>query len=224
MKNKKTNNHLFEYEKKFWYKHLLVCGIDEVGRGCLAGPIVTSAAILHKNSYHPLLADSKTLTKKQLLTVYSWLIQNCTYSIGIHSPRIIDTFNIYQTTIKTMKQALHNLYATTQQQPSLILIDAMPLNLTSTPYHNTPNESLVKGESKSASIAAASIIAKVTRDKILQRTHNNFPCYNLQQHKGYGTKQHQIAIVNQHPSVIHRKTFLKRILPNEENHEQQNIF
>lgn len=224
MKKEIVNFKLYEYEKIFWNKNLSICGIDEVGRGCLAGPVVTTAAILHKNSYHPELTDSKILSKSKLLVLYDWLMNNCIFSIGINSSRTIDTYNIYKTTQKTMLQSLRNLHTSTHITPSLILIDAMPLDLSVTPYAQVPSKSLIKGELKSASIAAASIIAKVTRDRILQRIHKAFPCYNLSKHKGYGTKEHKATLLDKHASVVHRNTFLTKILPKKEPHEQQTIF
>jgi len=225
MEKEKINFKLYEYEQKFWNEKLLICGIDEVGRGCLAGPVVTSAAILHPNSYHPKLMDSKLLKQENMLEVYQWLMQNCNYTIAINSPRIIDEINIYKATQLTMKNALLHLLATSQILPSLILIDAMPLLLTNTPYDTITRESLIKGESKSASIAAASIIAKVTRDRILQRIHTSFPHYNLKQHKGYATAEHRQMIKQHGTSIIHRKTFLKNIIENQKDlHEQTSIF
>ena len=212
MEKQKKNFQLYENEKNFWEKNLSICGIDEVGRGCLAGPIVTCAAILRQNSYHPDLIDSKKLNKKKLLNVYNWLTKNSTFQIGINSSRVVDNKNIYQATLVTMKQAVFHLLAINTQHPSLILIDAMPLTLQSTPYENIPTMSLLKGESQSASIAAASIIAKVTRDKIVQNMHSSFPVYNLQQHKGYGTSQHRETLQANYSCVIHRKSFLSKIL------------
>lgn len=224
MKKEKSNFQLHEYEKKEWKNHQTICGIDEVGRGCLAGPVVTSAAILHPNAYHPKLADSKKMTKKNMMEVYDWLMNNCTYSIGINSSRIIDQKNIYQATKTTMKQALFHLLSIIKNKPSLILIDAMPLDLSNSIYSDLQTESLIKGESKSASIAAASVIAKVTRDRVLQRLNYSFPHYNLQQHKGYATKEHQNSILHKQPSIIHRTTFLKNILNQKDTYEQSSIF
>lgn len=225
MKKEKINFRLYEYEQKFWNENLLLCGIDEVGRGCLAGPIVTSAAILHPNSYHPNLIDSKLLDPETMQDVYRWLMKNCNYNIAINSARIVDNKNIYKATQATMKSALLHLLATTPTQPSLILVDAMPLLLNNTPYHTIPTESLIKGELRSASIAAASIIAKVTRDTIMQRIDLSFPRYNLKQHKGYATPEHQSLLKQHQPALIHRKTFLKKLMVYQKDlHEQTSIF
>lgn len=213
----------YSFERSNWDKNLLVCGIDEVGRGCLAGPVVTAAAILHPDVQHPLLIDSKKLSAQNLLKIYNWLINHCTYSIATSSHTMIDKHNIYKTTALTMRQSLLHLLIKAPQTPSIILIDAMPLNLTNTPYENIEIISFTQGESKSASIAAASIIAKVTRDKIIARLATQFPSYGLAQHKGYGTKLHQSNLKTFKPSIIHRTTFLKNFLK-EDQHEQQSIF
>ncbi|MBP6892101.1 ribonuclease HII [Candidatus Babeliales bacterium] len=214
---------LYQFEHDYWSKKLFICGIDEVGRGCLAGPVVTSAAILHANSFHPLLIDSKKLSSQNLLKVYDWLQINCTYSIAIADNNLIDQYNIYKTTQMIMKQAALNLLTKTKINPSLILIDAMPLTLQSTPFDQITIKSFTQGESKSASIAAASIIAKVTRDKIVTRMAQNFANYGLQNHKGYGTILHKKNLIKFKPSIIHRESFLKKFLA-DNNHEQQSIF
>ena len=214
---------LYSFEQDHWSKNLLICGIDEVGRGCLAGPVVTAAAILHKNVSHSLLIDSKKLSPQNLIKMHQWLINNCTYSVAINSHAMIDQHNIYKTTQITMKQALLHLLVKTTQLPALILVDAMPLTLINTPYQDIPITSLTQGESKSASIAAASIIAKVTRDAIVTRLDASFPGYQFAQHKGYATKAHQNALRLFHPSTIHRQTFLKKF-STKHKHAQQSIF
>lgn len=213
----------YKFETEQWKKNLLVCGIDEVGRGCLAGPIVTAAAILHPYTKNKLLIDSKQLSSTNLIKIYKWLINHCTYSIAINSNQIIDQHNIYQATAMTMKQALLHLLVSSENNPAIILVDAMPLKIDQTAYQHIPILSFTQGESKSASIAAASIIAKVTRDRILQRLDATFPSYKLAQHKGYATKLHCKNLKTYHPSIIHRTTFLKKIL-SEKNYEQQSIF
>ena len=214
---------LYSIEQHHWQKKELICGIDEVGRGCLAGPIVTCAVILHENVYHPNVIDSKKLSQQQLQTTSEWLQQHCIYAIALHSARIIDQQNIYQATIFTMKTALYHMFAKINKLPSLIVVDAMPLHLESLAYQHIPIQSFIKGESKSASIAAASIIAKVARDAILKRLHNTFPAYQLNQHKGYATSAHHTALQNRHASIIHRQSFLKKFLLRQQN-EQQSIF
>jgi len=223
MRKKILNKDMYKFEQEYWDKSLQICGMDEVGRGCLAGPVVTCAVILRENVYHPNLIDSKKLSPAKLLAMHAWLIEHCSYAIGVSSPRIIDRYNIYQATARTMKNTLLHLFAKTQTPPSLILVDAMPLRMTSTPYENINILSFTQGESKSASIAAASIIAKVTRDAILRRLDKDFPSYGLIQHKGYGTAHHIAALRAHQPTIIHRQTFLKNFLL-EQQHEQRSLF
>ena len=227
MRKKIINNNMYKFEQEFWSKSLQICGMDEVGRGCLAGPIVTCAVILNENVYHPDLIDSKKLSPIKLIKMHSWLIQNCSYSIAINSPRVIDQINIYQATAKTMKSNLLHFFSTLSKLPDIILIDAMPLNLLRTPYDKIEIQSFTQGESKSASIAAASIIAKVTRDLILKRLDETFPSYSMAKHKGYGTADHYAALRSNQASIIHRRTFLKNFLleqQHEQRNEQQSLF
>ncbi|HSW75482.1 MAG TPA: ribonuclease HII [Candidatus Saccharimonadales bacterium] len=223
MRKKRIKKKLYEIEQEYWLKGLQICGMDEVGRGCLAGPVVTCAVILFENVYHSNLIDSKKLTQPELQEMYQWLLPRCIYNIAINSSRIIDAHNIYQTTAMTMKSSLLHLFEKAPQLPSLILIDAMPINLASTPYSTIEIRSFTQGESKSASIAAASIIAKVTRDAIVTRMNEAFPSYGLARHKGYATKSHQACLHTHQASIIHRKAYLKKFLTNVE-HEQQSLF
>ncbi|MBI2353228.1 ribonuclease HII [Candidatus Dependentiae bacterium] len=224
MAKEKINLQLYKYEKELWAQNQVACGIDEVGRGCLAGPVVAAAAILYPHRYHPKLKDSKLLKPEVRTEVYNWLMLHSIYAVAINSARTIDQKNIYKTTQLTMKQALLHLLEKTFSTPSLILVDAVPLIIHNTPYHAIKQESLIKGESKSASIAAASIIAKVIRDRILQRIDHSFPHYHLKQHKGYATKDHQEALKKLKPSIIHRQTFLKKFNFQENFYEQKSIF
>ncbi|MFA5999157.1 MAG: ribonuclease HII [Candidatus Babeliales bacterium] len=217
------NKKMYTFEQEHWDKGLQVCGMDEVGRGCLAGPVVTCAVILCENVYHPNLIDSKKLSPVKLREVYKWLINHCTYNIAVSSSRIIDKHNIYQATAMTMKSSLLHLFDKAPKLPSLILVDAMPITLASTPYKDIEIQSFTQGESKSASIAAASIIAKVTRDAIITRMNETFPSYELSSHKGYATAKHQACLRTHQASIIHRQTFLKNFLT-ELHHEQQSLF
>ena len=160
---------LYQLEYEYWSKERLVCGVDEVGRGCLAGPVVTAAAMLHQNVFHDLLIDSKKLSPKNLLLMHDWLMNHCSFSVAIASNTTIDQHNIYKTTQMMMKQALLNLLTKENNNPDLIIIDAMPLSLENTGFENITMKSLTQAESKSASVAAASIIAKVERDRIMQK-------------------------------------------------------
>jgi ribonuclease HII len=222
IRNEKAGSHLYKYEQTMWQKGELICGVDEVGRGSLSGPIVTVAAILNPNSFHPELKDSKKTTPQQRAELFKWSINNCSYSIGINNNHLIDTQNIYKATQTTMAQALYNLLYKAKKEPTLILIDAIPLSLKKTKFQNITIKSIIQGESKSASIAAASIIAKVVRDNIMKKLHHSFPGYKIDQHQGYGTTAHFESIKKHGPSFIHRNSFLKKTT--EDTNEQLSLF
>lgn len=217
-----NNNKLYPLEKSLWKENKIICGVDEVGRGCMAGPVVIVAAILKPHTEHKFLIDSKKLSQDQLQFMYHWLLDKCTYSVSIASPRIIDQHNIYQATAKHMRLALLHILSNSVR-PDLIAIDAMPVNLQNTPYSDIEISSMIQGESKSTSIAAASIIAKVTRDMIMTRMENSFPGYGLNQHKGYCTPNHKKITLTLKPTIIHRKSFLEW-LTKDNTHDQQSIF
>ncbi len=218
-----------QYEKAAWNEQTLVCGIDEVGRGCLCGPVVTAAVILPLGKLHPLLKDSKIMTEAERLKAYRWITKHCWYGFGCAHHRIIDKHNIWQATLIAMKKALLHACAQCPHTPSAILTDAMPLKLFDTSYHQIPVYFFTKGESKSSSIAAASIIAKVKRDALMEKFAPLLPGYHLEEHKGYATAKHRLAVKAQRYSIIHRLSFLTHVLsaptqePFEET-EQQTIF
>lgn len=222
IRNNKELSSLYKYENSAWQKSELVCGIDEVGRGCLSGPIVTVATMMNPHSFHAELKDSKKTTVEGRNKLFKWAIKNSSYCIGINNNHLIDVQNIYKATQTTMLQSLYNLLYKAKQQPSLILIDAMPLSLKGTNFESITTKSLIQGESKSASIAAASIIAKVTRDAIMKRLHLSFPSYKTNKHYGYGTADHLQAIQKHGPSFIHRSSFLKNMKGSDE--EQLSLF
>ncbi len=195
------------FEKKCWKENLILCGIDEVGRGCLAGPVVTAAVILNPHADHKYLKDSKVLSAAQRLQAYQWLKDNSIYSISIINSDIIDKINIYQATLYAMKRSLVQLSSKIGRYPDITIVDAMPLTV-----DNITINYFNFGESHSSSIAAASIIAKITRDDIMKRLDSFFPSYGFISHKGYGTKAHRQALQDGGESIIHRKTFLKKII------------
>jgi ribonuclease HII len=217
----KVNLNKNHFEKIAWKLSQTVMGIDEVGRGCLAGPLVTAAVILPPNKTSRLIADSKILTSEERLKAYAWIIKHCHYNIGILHNRLIDKHNIWQTTLLAMKKALINLLATCPENPSAILVDAMPLTLEDTNYSAIPVHHFPFGEQKSISIAAASIIAKVTRDNLMQQYEAIFPGYSLGRHKGYSTKIHKHAINSIGYSIIHRMSFLSWIHQQKEDYDSQ---
>ena len=151
------------------------------------------------------------MTEKARNHAFSWIQKHCLYGIGVINNRFIDTHNIRNASLMAMHKAVMNLFSITKQLPSAVLVDAMPLNLQKSFYKNIPIHSFIKGEQKSASIAAASIIAKVWRDELISQQGTLFPGYALSQHKGYGTLKHRTALHTKTSSIIHRTTFLKNI-------------
>lgn len=212
------------HELAAWELNKLVVGLDEVGRGCLAGPLVTAAVILPINKAHRQLKDSKVMDPEERVIACRWIIKNCYYGIGIVHHRIIDEQNIWQANLIAMQKALVNLMAITPERPVAILSDAVPLKLSDTAYRDIPVHSFPKGEKYSSSIAAASILAKVTRDAMMEKLDIAFPDYKLGQHKGYSTAIHQAAVRAHGPSIIHRMSFLSKILSYQEPEIQGSIF
>lgn len=208
------------FEKESWAKGLLVCGIDEVGRGCLAGPVVAAAVILPLGKKSPLLKDSKILTKQEREKAFLWIQKHCSIGVGVLGNRIIDQQNIRNATLSAMKKAFLHLMVGSPSRPEIILIDAMPLSLANTAYSDIPVSHFIQGESRSSSIAAASIVAKVTRDLLMEKMDHVFPGYALAKHKGYSTSEHKAAFKKNGPSIIHRTLFIRNIMY-EWAHEKQ---
>jgi ribonuclease HII len=199
------------YEDFFWNQNKTVCGVDEVGRGCLGGPLLVAAVILHPYVTHPLLVDSKQLTGQQLVQAYDWIVGKSTYAVAWGSPALVDTVNIYQATLLTMKRAYMQLTAKMSALPSAVLVDAMPLRLSG--LTESPQVFYFpKGESLSRSIAAASIIAKVTRDRFVRTLDMVVPGYRFSDHKGYGTAVHKKALRALGSSLVHRSSFLSNVI------------
>lgn len=185
-----------EYEKK--YEDEIICGIDEVGRGPLAGPVVACAVILEDNHYYAGLTDSKKLSKKRRQVLEADLISRIAdYNIGIATVEEIDQYNIYEATKIAMKRAVSGL----RIKPSVLLIDAMQLNT------GLIEESIIKGDQKSVSISAASIIAKEYRDRLMESFDEQYPGYDFNHNAGYGTQKHLDGIKKHGITPIHRKTF-----------------
>lgn len=191
--------HMMEYERK--YEHLgYLCGIDEVGRGPLAGPVVACAVILPKDHEILYLNDSKKLSAKKREELYE-VIQKEAVSIGVGmaSPARIDEINILQATYEAMRQAVSKLSVC----PQLLLNDAVTI-----PQIEIPQVPIIKGDAKSASIAAASIVAKVTRDRLMVEYDKAMPGYGFASNKGYGSSEHIEALKKYGPSPIHRASFI----------------
>lgn len=186
------------------YEHLgYVCGIDEAGRGPLAGPVVAGAVILPKDCEIFYLNDSKQVSEKKRELLYDEIMEKAiAVGVGMASPERIDEINILQATYEAMRQAVAALGVV----PQILLNDAVTI-----PQIEIPQVPIIKGDSKSVSIAAASIIAKVTRDRIMREYDQQMPEYGFAGHKGYGSAAHIEAIRTYGPSPIHRKSFLKNM-------------
>ena len=174
----------------------VIAGVDEVGRGCLAGPVVASAVILKKNILG--LDDSKKLSPKKRQELAESIIENSYFSYGLASQQEIDDINILQASLLAMKRAILNLTV----KPDKVLVDG-----THKPNIELPVQTIIGGDSLIAEISAASIIAKVYRDNLMKEIDSNYPNYGFAKHKGYGTKFHLEAIKLHGPCSIHRKTF-----------------
>lgn len=203
--------HDFEKLKKFdnQYKNnniKLIAGIDEAGRGPLAGPVVAASVILPDDFKLLGLTDSKQINKIDRDMFFEYITKHAlSYSVEVIDESIIDKINIYQATILAMK----NSYKRLKIKPDFLLIDAVNIEVNDIPY-----EPIIKGDAKSLSVAAASILAKVTRDRIMLNYHQKYPQYKFNKHMGYGTKEHLSAIEANGITPIHRKTFspIKEIL------------
>lgn len=180
----------------------VICGVDEAGRGPLAGPVCAAAVILPPHTRIPGLNDSKKLTDKKRRELFPVICdQAVAYGIGMATEQEIDEINILQATFLAMQRAMDGL----QVRPDLALIDGNRQK-----DFGLPVKTVVKGDSLSANIAAASVLAKVTRDDLMIRQATEFPEYGFEIHKGYGTKAHYAALERYGPSPIHRMTFLKK--------------
>lgn len=193
------NTDLYQYEKELWNKNInLVGGIDEVGRGPLIGPVVAACVILPKDFKLEGLTDSKKLSEKKREQFYDVIMDKAlSVGIGQASEKTIDEINIYEATKVAMKEAVQN----SKIKPEHILVDAMPLSL------DVPTTSIIKGDAKSITIAAASVIAKVTRDRMLVELDKKYPMYDLKNNKGYGTKKHLEALREYGITKYHRLSF-----------------
>lgn len=194
-----------EFEHLIWQSGITyIAGIDEVGRGPLAGPVVAGAVIFDHYAFIDGVKDSKKLTAKKREELYEIISEKClAHAVGIVDSTEIDRINIRQATFKAMRMAIGSL----SQNPDYLLVDGEEL-----PDKIYPQEALIKGDSRSFSIAAASIMAKVTRDRMMLAFHEKYPQYGFNRHKGYGTAFHREMIKKHGPCPIHRKLFLRKIL------------
>lgn len=202
-----------DLENKYWSQgYENVAGIDEVGRGCLAGDVVACSIIMPKGLIIEGVKDSKKLSPKKRETLYDDILnQAIAIGIGRVGPEDIDRFNIKNATIEAMKRSVKNLKTREGESlsPDYLLVDAERLNI------GIMEESVIKGDDLSHTIACASIVAKVYRDNLCKSWDEDYPGYNLSQHKGYGTKAHIEKILEIGPSKIHRMSFLTKILNKE---------
>lgn len=197
---KLEENKLYENEKIN-----TICGIDEAGRGPLAGPVVVGAVIMPQDSMIEGVNDSKKISEKKREKIYEQIIEEAIcYSVGIVDQRKIDEINILNATKLGLKIAVEGL----KTRPDVILVDALTnLNTCGIPYI-----SVVKGDAKNYSIAAASIVAKVTRDRIMREFDEAYPVYGFAKHKGYGTAAHIQALKENGPCSLHRRSFIKNFI------------
>ena len=194
---------MFSFEREYG-DHQAICGIDEVGRGPLAGPVVAGAVILPRDSKILYLNDSKQLSAKKRDELYDVIMENAVaVGIGMASPRRIDEINILQATYEAMREAVSKL----EPVPQILLNDAVTI-----PDVIIPQVPIIKGDAKSISIAAASIVAKVTRDRMMVEYDKVMPEYGFASNKGYGAAAHIEALKKYGPSPIHRATFIKNFI------------
>lgn len=193
----------WEFELPYRGEHPLLCGIDEAGRGPLCGPVVAGAVILPDGFDVSLLNDSKKLSEKKRDLLYDLITASCDWAAGIATPEEIDAYNILNATFLAMCRAVEGL----KQTPGFALVDGnkVPKGLT------VPAAAVVKGDAKCPSVSAASVIAKVTRDRIMTDLAAQYPEYQLEKHKGYPTKEHYRCILQHGIAPIYRKSFLKTL-------------
>lgn len=190
---------LFYEEEAMAAGHLFVAGVDEVGRGPLAGPVVTAAVILKNDHIPEGLNDSKKLSEKRREILFEEICASAQVAISSVSAQQIDQMNIRGATLYAMVEAVEAL----NQQPTFVLIDGRDIP----PALKQPAKAIIKGDAHSLSIATASIVAKVTRDRMMVRANRYYPGYHFDRHKGYGSKAHRDAIAQLGPCPLHRRSF-----------------
>lgn len=194
-------NNLYEFDKSF---NKVIIGIDEAGRGPLAGPVVASAVIIKEYSQEfEMINDSKKLSEKKREELFDIIIEKCQVGVGIATVEEIDEINILNATFLAMRRAIEDL-----EEEGYVLVDGNHLIR----EYAGEQKFVIKGDSLSLSIAAASIVAKVSRDRIMEKTGEKYPEYEFAKHKGYGTKLHREKILEFGASPVHRRTFLRKIL------------
>ena len=207
MAREKLHKELFEYDSELRREYPVICGVDEAGRGPLAGDVYAAAVILTDGVLIDYLNDSKKISEKRRELLYDEIIQKAdAYCIATASVEEIDKLNILQATMPAMKRAVEGLGKT----PDIALIDGNRL-----PDIKSEKRFVIKGDATSASISAASVLAKVARDRYMKKLAADYPQYCFEQHKGYGTKLHYEKLAQFGISDVHRKTFLKKLTDDE---------
>ncbi len=196
---------MLSFECPLWGRSLQVCGVDEAGRGPLAGPVCAAAVILNPDELIEGLDDSKKLSEKKRESLFGVIQQkSLAWGIGWASPQEIDKVNILNATFLAMQRAVKQMDCT----PDIVLVDG-----NRDPGLGLETQCIVGGDGKSASIAAASILAKVSRDRLMAELSEQYPQYRLEVHKGYPTRMHRELLLKYGPSPVHRKSFLRRLFP-----------
>lgn len=201
---------LFDFDSELRTEYPILCGVDEAGRGTLAGDVYAAAVVLNNNVLIDYLNDSKKISEKRRELLFDEIIEKAdAYCIATASVAEIDELNILQATMLAMKRAVEGLGI----KPDMALIDGNRM-----PELDCPADNVIKGDAKSASISAASVLAKVARDRYMREIAEKYPQYCFEQHKGYGTKLHCDMLKQYGASDLHRKTFLKKILGESDEH------
>ncbi|MDR0875534.1 MAG: ribonuclease HII [Clostridiales Family XIII bacterium] len=199
---------MLSYERELWSKEIaFVGGVDEVGRGPLAGPVCAACVVLPQDWDVPGVNDSKKLSEKKRNELYAVIVERAlAYGIGLIGNERIDEINILNATKEAMMIAIRSANEKLEGGIGHLLVDAVKL-----PEAGIPGTAIIKGDEKSVSVAAASIVAKVTRDRIMTEFDSVFPGYAFAQNKGYGTEAHYAGLRAQGPCIIHRRTFIKNL-------------